>query len=425
MAPSPRAEVADLKQIFPREEGIVMKKTTLALAILSATAASVQAGTITTDGPDIVVKTKGGFEAKTTDGSASFKLGGRIQLDYNNYDGVMNAVPGKDGSDLFFRRARLELEGHYQDWGYLMAYNLTEGGSIDLLHTTYMGWGPLALLTFGQQKEDFGLEDTGSSKRITTMERSMPANAFDTGNNLGVKLHGFNEDITYSLGAYKQNLDSNNDLNSAITGRFVVRPIHDGSNLVHLGVGYTTRDGDFTQLGARLGVRGGDAGNATRVRARYAAGVVADELKAWNAELAGSFGPVHAMAEYFDGKISGAMAAPDIKAQGYSVQLGWIITGETRTYKNEIGAFDKIKPAGVGGAYEVFARYDELDASDNKNVAPVQVIGETGNTITVGVNWYANELVKVALNYVHADTDQKIGGEDSGDAIVSRIQYAF
>lgn len=405
-----------------------MKKTAIALAILSAGAAGVQAGTITTDGPDIVVKTKGGLEAKTTDGKASFKIGGRMQLDYNSYDGVINAKPGEDGSDLFFRRARLELEGHYADWGYTMSYNLTDSGSIDLLSTTYRGFGPLAELTFGQQKEDFGLEDTGSSKWITAVERSMPANAFDTGNNLGVKLRGFTEMITYSLGAYKQDIDSNNDLNSATTARFVVRPLHAPGALVHLGVGYTDRDGTFTQLGSRLGVRGGESGNgAGRVRARYTGTPtpVADGLQAWNGELAASFGPVHAMGEYFDGEISGANGAPDIEADGYNVQLGWIVTGETRSYKNEIGAFDKVKPAGVGGAWEVFARYDELDVSDNDSIAPVQVVGETGNTITLGVNWYANELVKVALNYVHADTDEDIGGEDDGDALVGRVQYAF
>lgn len=403
-----------------------MKKTAMAVAIASVTAMAAQAGTVTSDGPDIVLKTKGGLEAKTADGKASFKVGGRIQLDYNSYDGVMNAVPGKDGSDLFFRRARLELEGHYSDWGYLMSYNLIESGSIDQLHTTYMGFGDLAALTFGQQKEDFGLEDTGSSKWITAMERSLPANAFDTGNNVGAKLHGANDLITYSLGVYKQDIDQNNDLDSAFTARFVVRPMYSENSLIHLGAGYTIRDGEFTQLGSRLGVRGGEDGSgAGRIRARYTGGALADELEAWNGELAGSFGPVHAMAEYFDGEISGANGAPDIEADGYYVQLGWILTGETRTYKTAIGAFDKIKPSSPSGAWEVFARYDELDVSDTDNIAPVQLIGETGNTLTLGVNWYANELVKIALNYVHAETDEKIGGEDDGDAIVSRIQFAF
>lgn len=403
-----------------------MKKTAMALAIASVTAVAAQAGTVTSDGPDIVLKTKGGLEAKTSDGKASFKIGGRMQFDFNSFDGVINTVPGEDGSDLFFRRARLELGGHYQDWKYEMSYNLTDSGSIDLLNTTYAGFGDMAQVIFGQQKEDFGLEDTGSSKWITTMERSLPANAFDTGNNLGVKLRGFNDFLTYSAGVYKQDLDENNEIDSATTARLVVRPMYSEDSVVHLGVGYTARDGEFTQLGSRLGVRGGDEGaNAARIRGRYTGGALADELQAWNGELAGSFGPVHAMAEYFDGEISGASGAPDIEADGYSVQLGWILTGETRSYKTEIGAFDKIKPSSPGGAWEVFARFDELDVSDSDNVPPVQLIGETGNTMTLGVNWYANELVKIAVNFVHAETDEEIGGEDDGDAIVSRIQFAF
>jgi len=148
-----------------------MKRTAMAVAIAAVTAAAAQAGTVTTDGADIVIKTKGGIEAKTADGTASFKLGGRIQLDYNGYDGVINSVPGEDGSDIFFRRARLEVKGHYHDWAYLMSYNLTDSGSIDQIHTTYQGWGDMAQLTFGQQKENFGLEDTGSSKWITAIRQ--------------------------------------------------------------------------------------------------------------------------------------------------------------------------------------------------------------------------------------------------------------
>jgi phosphate-selective porin OprO/OprP len=398
----------------------------MAVAIAAVTTAAAHAGTVTTDGSDIVIKTKGGFEAKTADGTASFKLGGRMQLDYNDYDGVINTVPGEDGSDIFFRRARIELGGHYHDWGYYMSYNLTNSGSIDQLHTTYRGWGKMAQLTFGQQKENFGLEDTGSSKWITAVERSLPANAFDTGNNVGAKLHGANDFVTYSAGVFKEDLDNENDLDTAATARLVVRPMYGDDGLVHLGAGYTTRDGEFTQLGARLGVRGGEDGSAAaRIRGRYTGGAVADEMEAWNAELATSFGPFHAMAEYFDGEISGANGAPDIEADGYYVQLGWILTGESRSYKTDIAAFDKVKPSSPSGAWEVFARYDELDVSDTDNIPPVQLIGETGNTLTLGVNWYANELVKIAFNYVHAETDEEISGEDDGDALVARIQFAF
>jgi len=402
-----------------------MKRTALAMAIASAAAMAAQAGTVTTDGPDIVLKTKGGVEVKTADGNASFKLGGRFQLDYNDFDGVINSVPGKDGSDAFFRRARIELGGHYYDWGYYMSYNLTDSGSIDQMHTTYQGIGPLAQLTFGQQKENFGLEDTGSSKWITALERSMPANAFDTGNNIGVKLHGANDLVTYSVGVYREGIDQDNELDAAYTGRLVVRPMYGSDGLVHIGAGYTVRDGDFTDFNSRLGVRGGESGSsAGRVRTRYTGGAMGDEFEAWNLELAASFGPFHAMAEYFDGEISGAGGAEDIEADGYYVQGAWILTGETRRYKTDIAAFDSVKPSKSSGACEIFARYDELDLSGHSDPL-IQEIGGDASTWTLGVIWYANELVKIALNYVHADTVEKIGSEDDGDAIVARIQFAF
>lgn len=403
-----------------------MKKTAMILAIASTCAMSTQAGTVITDGPDIILKTRGGLEARTSDGRYSFKVGGRIQLDYNDYDGVINKAVDSDGSDIWFRRARLELSGHYDDWSYLMSYNLTEDGSIDQLNFGYGGWGDLANLTFGQQKEDFGLEDTGSSKWTTAIERSLPANAFDTGNNVGIKLSGSNNFLTYSLGVFKQDVDGQNDLDTATTGRFVIRPMNDENGLIHLGVGYTQRDSDngFNSIESRLGVRGGENKTATKVSAGYLGGI-ADEMTAMNIELAASFGPVHVMAEYFDGELSGVGATPDLEADGYYAQVGWIVTGESRSYKNEIAAFDKVKPAGPGGAWEVFARYDELDFSDNEGEPMIKLAGTTGNTLTVGANWYVNEVVKASLNYVKADVDEAIKGEDDGSAIVARLQFAF
>ncbi|HLS98611.1 MAG: porin [Porticoccaceae bacterium] len=398
-----------------------MKQTAIALAIASLSTLTATAGTVTSDGADIVIKTNGGFEAKTTDGLYSFKVGGRIQADYNDYDGVINAVPGESGSDAFFRRARLEVKGHAKDWGYLMSYNLTSGGSIDQLHTTYTGWGKLANLTVGQQKENFGLDDTGSSNWTTAIERALPANAFDAGNNLGIKLHGANDLLSYSVGAFKTGIDSDNDLDSALTGRFVVRPYLDGGNVVHLGIGATRRDGVAADYNSRLGARGGEDGTgAGRVRARIANTL--GDREDYNLEAAANLGPFHVMAEYFDGEIDVDGVGATIEADGYYLQAGWVLTGESRGYKTDIAAFDGVKPASAGGAWELFARFDALDVA---NPAPISVAGEKADSITLGVNWYLNSLVKVSLNYVDVGTDRAIGGEDEGDALLARLQVAF
>ncbi len=393
--------------------------TLAAVATLAATQSS--AGTVTHDGGDVIIKTRGGLEIKTADDQYSFKLGGRIQADYNDYDGVINAVPGEDGSDLFFRRARIELKGHAQDWGYFLSYNLTSSGSIDQANATYTGWGSLANLTIGQQKEDFGLDDTGSSKWITAIERAMPANAFDTGHNLGIKLHGATELISYSLGTYRNDIDDNNNLDTAVTGRLVVRPLMADGKLIHLGVGATRRDGASADYNSRLGARGGEDGTGVgRVRARISG--AEGERSDYNLEAAANFGAFHLMAEYFDGEIDVDVPSVTLDANGYYVQAAYILTGESRGYKTDSGVFDGVKPSGAGGAWEVFARFDTLDVD---NAAPVAVTGEKADSLTLGVNWYLNPMIKVSANYVNLDTDGTIGGEDSGNALLARLQVAF
>lgn len=399
-----------------------MKKTLLASA-LAALALQVSAGTVTHEGADLVIKTGGGFSVATTDGQFSFAPTGRFHLDYNDYDGVM-APGGDDGSDAWFRRARLGFKGHAGDIAYELVYNLPGSGSIDVGYLTYKGWGKMANLTIGQQKENFGLEELTSSNNITALERSLASNAFSTGKNVGVKLFGGNELFNYSIGVFKNAIDSDNELDEAVTGRVVFRPYYNGGDVFHIGAGYTTRSGADADYNSRLGVRGGDAGNANRVRARYQEGgaTLVGDREDWNLEAAMIMGPFHISAEYFKGEIDVDNRPVTIDAEGYYLQAGYVLTGERRGYSTGTGAFSGVKPANEAGAWEVFARYDSLDL-DNR--APISVAGEQGDTWTVGVNYYAKSLVRVGLNYVRANTDVDIAGEDRGDAIVARLQVAF
>lgn len=418
-----------------------MKTKLITLAAAGLIASQANAGTVTTDGADIIIKTKGGFEAKTADGDYSFKIGGRAMVDFNSYDGVINKAADETGSDLFFRRARLEMKGHIKDWKYGISYNLTGGGSIDQLKTTYTGFGKLANITIGEQKENFGLDDTGSSKWIAGVERSFVSDAFDTGNNMGIKLHGANDFLTYSLGVYKESIeDADNSLELATTGRVVIRPIYENGTVLHIGIGATQRNGDedsdfeeggFDGFESRLGVRGGEDKTANKFKAVFATKVGdeiigGDELNAHNIELAYASGPLQIMAEYFDGEVKApdlVAGSDDIEVDGYYVQASYFLTGESRKYKTSSASFDKVKPSSADGAWEIFARMSELNADMGSNIALTG--GEDAQTTTLGVNYYMNSNVKLALNYVNAETDATIGGEDDGDAIVGRLQIAF
>jgi phosphate-selective porin OprO/OprP len=386
-------------------------------------AGSSLAGTVTTDGADILIKTKSGLEVKTTDGDYSFKIGGRIMLDASTYDGVVNADSNDWGEDIWFRRARIEATGKALDWSYKMSYNLTDSGSIDLMYISYDGWGKMAKLVMGQQKEALGMDDTGSSKWITFVSRALPANAFETANNVGLKLTGANDALTYSIGVYKESIDADdNSLDEAFTGRFVYRPLFsDDGDLVHLGAGYTFRNGEFESFDSRA-ARGGQNKSANKIGAFYTEGF-AEEATAWNLEAAAQFGSFHMMAEYFEGEATDHPTAGDLEADGFYVQAGYFLTGEKRSYKTGIAAFDKVKPQSRRGAWEVALRYDELDVTNDDPL--IETVGDVGNTYTIGVNWYVSPLVKLMANYAYVEVDEEIDGEDDGNVFALRAQYAY
>ena len=61
-------------------------------ALALAISAQAFAGTVSTDGADIVIKTKGGLEVATTDKAFGFKIGGRVQADYSTFDGLLSLI---------------------------------------------------------------------------------------------------------------------------------------------------------------------------------------------------------------------------------------------------------------------------------------------------------------------------------------------
>ncbi|EGG98718.1 Phosphate-specific outer membrane porin OprP Pyrophosphate-specific outer membrane porin OprO [gamma proteobacterium IMCC2047] len=76
------------------------------------------------------------------------------------------------------------------------------------------------------------------------------------------------------------------------------------------------------------------------------------------------------MAEYYDGEVEAPDAvagSDDLEVDGYYFQAGYILTGESRKYKTGSAAFDKVKP-GKDGAWEIFARYDEMNADMGNNI---------------------------------------------------------
>ncbi|NBA97913.1 OprO/OprP family phosphate-selective porin [Pseudomonas sp. R5(2019)] len=427
-----------------------------ASALALAVTAQAFAGTVTTDGADIVVKTKGGLEVATTDKEFSFKLGGRVQADYSRFDGFYTNN-GKTADAGYFRRAFLELGGvMFTDWAYQVNYDLshnaggdnrTEDGYFDEASLAYNGFKPVSIKV-GRFDPDFGLEKATSSKWVTAPERNAAYDLVDWANahngGMGIQASGNAGDSLYgSAGFYAKdatNQADDGDSSKQFNLRAVFAPMHEAGNVLHFGLNYAQRDLADTafdgRIRSRLGMRGvstdggQDAGtNGNRLwlgGANNTPSGAYDTDKAIGAEAAFAFGPFSLQGEYIKRKVEADAAAfQDIDATGYYGQVAYTLTGEARGYK--LGKFDAIKPANKQiGAWELFYRYDHLSVEDdNRTFATISDV--EAKVHNVGVNWYANENIKLTGAYIKAQTDNATNavGDDDGDGFVMRAQYVF
>lgn len=426
-----------------------------ASALAMAVTAQAFAGTVTTDGADIVVKTKGGLEVATTDKEFSFKLGGRVQMDYSQFDGIYTDN-GNKADAAYIRRAFLELSGVlYTDWAYTLNYDFAhnsgdaDNGYFDEASLAYNGFKPVSI-KFGRFDPEFGLEKATSSKWVTAPERNSVYDIMDWANShqngLGLQASSTFADSFYASGGVfsKDTDDTDGDSVKQFNGRFVFAPMHDGGNVLHFGVNLAYRDVSDTAFDSRyrtrLGMRGvetgggNDAGsNGNRPVLGGSSTSPAGSYKsdtAYGLEAAFAMGPASIQGEYLARETKADDDDyQDIKGHGYYVQGAYTLTGESRGYK--VGKFDAIKPQNKSiGAWELFYRFDNLTVEDDNitTATSTRQLGDAEAKVhNLGVNWYANEAVKISGTYVRTTTKNvtNANGDDEGDGFVVRAQYVF
>ena len=106
----------------------------------------------------------------------------------------------------------------------------------------------------------------------------------------------------------------------------------------------------------------------------------------------------------------------DVSFDGYSVEGGWFLTGESKNYnfKNaQFGGLTPNSPVGRGGfgAWEVGVRYENMDLNDTG----AGVIGGDGDLLTVGLNWYMTKTIRMMANYKKVMSFDRPGSQFDGD----------
>ncbi len=420
-------------------------------------------GVVKTDGEDITLSTTGGgFKVKSGNGN-SFKLGGRILLDYDFFDDVFTDDGGSE-SEGEFRRTRLTAGGSVKkDWKYKFTVNIDdqdEAADVNTAYIEYAGFKPLSVRV-GKFKEPFSLERLVSSKWISTIERNISLD-FLGGNYLGagqpdfagVQLSGYHKEsnnFNWALGVFDDGAeDEDGEDNYAVTGRIAMSPHFGDDHFLHLGAAYSTRDIEGrVRYRSRLGVHTADGGRPTFADAWV------DDVDQFGLEAAYVRGSFSLQGEYIDVSADGdkgpegkknkdedgfdfkdgvcsegsglnekSVKCKDIDFDGYYVQVAYTLTGETRSYKTKGAVFDKVKPGGAMGAWELVARYEDVKVDDDNN----EDKDPEAEKWILGVNWYANKNVKFMLNYIDAEVDKEFAqgdDDDDGNAWSLRAQYAF
>ena len=259
-----------------------------------------------------------------------------------------------------------------------------------------------------------------SSKYITFLERALP-NVFAPSRNTGIMLHNvsLNERMTTAIGLFRDTDDYGDNVDDGgynVTGRITALPIYKdkGASLLHIGAGYSYRNpDDSVQYLQRPEAHLADYFINT-------GSFACDQVNLMGLETAYVNGPLSLQGEYIVAdadRIGGA----DVDFDGYYIQASYFLTGEHRRYKTSEAAFSRIKPkknysySGGPGAWEIKARYSELDLNDDN------ITGGELNNITAGLNWYLNPNTKIMWDYVHADKD-RIG---QADIFMIRFQFDF
>ncbi len=345
-----------------------------------------------------------GLEYVGSDGNIKLILGGRIQADtafFNN-----DSTEFRDASEI--RRARVLLGANlFRDWNLRYDYDFASKSSpVKNVFIRYSGLDNTDF-TVGHFQEPFSMEELTSSGTTTFMERALP-NTFVPSFHLGAAINAYGNDWTFAAGVFDHALGSNKDAGHGYSARLTYAPVHDKNRTLHLGFASTYRNPESDTVRYSVSPESNIADHDL-VRTGTISNVV--HITGYGLEAAAQFGSYSLQGEYIITDVS--RSHNDVSFSGAYLYASWFTTGEMRNYNSRTGVFGGVKPlrkfdlTGKGyGAWELAARYSTIDLNDG----PIH--GGREDDITLGVNWYLNNNVRLMANYLSVHSKRRAVRDD-------------
>ncbi|MBA3755774.1 MAG: porin [Nitrosomonas sp.] len=367
---------------------------------------------------------KGGPRIKSDDGNFEIGLNGRGHFDVHslypdqaspNYPAFGSQLLSSSDHDGFnWRRTYATVTGkiHNVNFKFENDFAITP-----FPHSLREAWVSTKLgpgqLTLGQFKPYRGLEEITSSNEITLMERPSTSSTGIYGGRQFLTGIGYRSMLrdNFGVGIYVMSLSHFGLPVEGVTygGRTVWLPLDKDGNRLHLGFSISRDTANKDSLSARIvDVYGGRQG-VTQTLGVAGAGFGAphsNSQSTFSAEAAYAIGPLTLQGEYALSRldnthqVNGNLRNSTIQA--FYVQASWFVTGEHAVYRKDRGAFGKPQPSGKWGALELAGRYDlaeNIDQSLIANPCKTDTSKCQVQVITLGVNWYPYQNIRVMLNY--------------------------
>jgi len=358
-----------------------------------------------------------GLRFRSDDGAVRLALGGRLHFDAAWYDDDL--TPISDNADI--RRLRVDLSGRLGE-DFSFKFDRDVGGTSRGWKNVWLAWNGIehVRLSAGNQIAPFGLEQMQSSNDLLLMERSLMS-ALTPAFLKGVQARYARGDWTATAGYFQDPLGNefgqNNAAGHGPLARLTFAPVH--------------RRLRTLQLGASIQQRSLDAGSGFRLRTRPESGIAdavlldtnpiadADSFVAYGAESIWRYRGWSAQAEYVRMDLQRNLGR-DLRFDGGYAQIGYVLTGESRSYSRGAATLGGVRPRHAWGALELALRYSQLDLQD------ADVGGGIGRDLGAGLNWYLNRNVALSANYIRARArPNRQGDEETANVLQLRAQIHF
>jgi phosphate-selective porin OprO/OprP len=348
-----------------------------------------------------------GFFLSSSDRKWILRLRGYYQADARFYPG-----DGEDtATDTFlFRRVRPIFEGTLAEWidFRLMPDFANSQLSLQDAYANLRPFGPLGQLQVGKFKAPFGLERLQSATALVFAERSLPTNLAPN-RDIGAMFwgnwnSGMLEYYLAVMNGVPDGSSADQDTNDAkdIVARVFARPFQDTTieALQGLGIGMAINWGNENGTPANYRT----AGQLTFFSWAPNTSLEEDRLR-FSPQMTYYWGPFGLMGEYIQSRFTVGRSRTfedDVDVQSWQVTASWVLTGENASF-NGVVPREPFSPRGSGfGAFEVAARIGQLTIPRDvfaKGFANPQTSAREATDAGVGLNWYLNRWLKVAVDY--------------------------